>query len=73
MSDGKVGILPLDFHFSSRESPGLWECGNRAFGDFQGLWETTENLFLVFLVFHGPSFPQPCSPLFFIPPACARR
>ena len=40
--DGKVGILLLDFHFSSRSSPGLWECGNRVRCDFQGLWETRE-------------------------------
>lgn len=54
-----MGILLLDFHFSTRSPPGLWECGNRVFGDFQGLWETMGNLFLVFLVFHSPSFPQP--------------
>ena len=42
--DGKVGILLLDFHFSSRSPPGLWECGNRD-SDFQGLWETRETCF----------------------------
>src|SRR6266542_4208105 len=26
--------------FPRRSSSRLWECGNRAFGDFQGLWET---------------------------------
>src|SRR3977135_4428023 len=51
---GKVGILLLDFPFSTRSSPGLREVGS----DFQGVWETMENLLLVFLVFHSPSFPQ---------------
>src|SRR5438105_6356741 len=39
---------------------GMWESRS---GDFQGLWETMENLLLVFLVFHRPSFPQPSLPL----------
>jgi hypothetical protein len=41
----------------------MWELRS----DFQGRWETKGNLGLVFLVFHGPSFPQPpwfsCAPL----------
>src|SRR5579871_6113721 len=64
----------------------MWES---RFGDFQGQWETLENLPLVFLVFHCPPFPQPSSPLsscrlpapksgeqllfFFLHPSCARR
>src|SRR5437879_13878545 len=43
MSDGKVGILPLDFHFSSREWSRLWECGNRALAISKGggkRWKT---------------------------------
>src|SRR5690349_688697 len=57
--DGKVGILLLDFHFSSRWSPGLWECGNRVRCDFQGLWETREtrlwfSSFSIARHFHSP-------------------
>src|ERR1700676_3607012 len=54
-SGKRVFRFPL-FHASS----GLWECGNRS-GDFQGRGETKGNLVLVFLVLHGPSFPQPSS------------
>jgi hypothetical protein len=27
----------------AEESSALWECGNRAFCDFQGRWATVEN------------------------------
>ena len=40
------------------ESSALWECGNRGVGDFQARGETLGNRILVFLVFHGASFPQ---------------
>ena len=36
-------ILLLDFHFSSRSPPGLWECGNRALAISKGggkRWKT---------------------------------
>jgi hypothetical protein len=35
------------------EAVGMWESRS----DSQGRWETMENPLLVFLVFHGPSFP----------------
>jgi len=46
----------LEFGFESFETElaagavGMWESRS----DFQGLWETEENLGLVFLVFHAP-------------------
>jgi hypothetical protein len=51
---GKVEILFLDFHFSTAIVTIPRECGNRAFGDFQGLWETRKTRSLGF-----PRFPWP--------------
>src|SRR5690348_12337159 len=57
--DGKVGILPLDFHFSSRSHPWLWECGNRALAiskDCGKRWKTCVwfSSFSIGRHFHSP-------------------
>jgi len=55
-ASGKVGNLLLVFHFSRlARAVGMWESRS----DFQGLGKTKGNLVLVFLVFHGTSFPRP--------------
>jgi hypothetical protein len=50
----QVGKWETCFWFSTfprvAEAVGMWESRS----DFQGLWQTTENLGLVFLVFHAP-------------------
>jgi hypothetical protein len=51
------GREPRSSWWGKKPSPPLWECGNRAVGDFQARWETTENRRLVFRVFHGAAFP----------------
>ena len=48
-----MGILPLDFHFPTRQQSGLRECGNRE-AISKGLWAAMENMLLVFL-----AVPQP--------------
>jgi hypothetical protein len=53
----RVGCFVLVFSSIYKAVAALWKCGNRAFGDFQGRWETMENRSLVFLVFHRPAFP----------------
>src|ERR1700728_2034627 len=54
-----VGKWETCFRFSTfprrAGAVGMWESRS----DFRGLWETKGNLGLVFLVFHGPSFPRP--------------
>jgi len=40
---------------------GGWNVEIGPLGDFQGRWEESENLVLVFLAFHGLSFPRPTS------------
>ena len=51
------GREPRSGWWRGTPSSTLWECGNRAVGDFQARWETTENRRLVFRVFHGAAFP----------------
>jgi hypothetical protein len=51
------GREPRSGWWRGTPSSALWECGNRAVGDFQARWETTENRRLVFRVFHGAAFP----------------
>lgn len=51
------GREPRSSWRGKKPSPTLWECGNRAVGDFQARWETTGNRRLVFRVFHGAAFP----------------
>src|SRR5579862_7434093 len=48
---------------------GMWESRFLRFPRAVG---KEGNLLLVFLFFHGPSFPQPCLPLFFMPSVFAQ-
>jgi len=38
-----------------------WNVEIGPLGDFQGRWDESENLVLVFFAFHGPSFLRPTS------------
>ena len=66
-----MGILLLDFHFSSRlvaGAVGMWES---RFGDFQGLWETRKTCFWFSSFSIARHFHSPVR-LAFMPSASAR-
>src|SRR5258707_1836985 len=68
----QVGKWETCFWFSTFprvvEAVGMWESRS----DFQGLWETTENLGLVFLVFYAPVISMVSSVLYALRLWCRR-